>query len=336
MLEVVLVSIISSLGLGLCYFFGIVFIRSKKRQHILLGLLLMFLALRITKSVFYNFMELPLFVKNLGLAANLAVGPLLYLYGLSLTGSIQSFKFKYLFHFVPSLIYIFFSGVIPNAKDSAFWFYSYSFILLQALVYASLSLYVCMKHMNNYDKKIKAWYLHLIFALTGIWMVYMLIFIKVIPVYAAGPVTSSFLIFFLTYLAFNRHEIFSLNGIEKYRSSRLSFDQGSGYLVHLDAMIKEHKLYLNPNLNLGDLAEIMNLSTREVSQIINRHSHKNVASYINSYRIEEAKKLLKSESPESKIISIAHDSGFNNLSTFNVAFKAMTNQTPTEYRAKFR
>ena len=167
-------------------------------------------------------------------------------------------------------------------------------------------------------------------------MVYLCIFIGLIPMYAAGPIAYTFLVFFLTYLAFNRHEIFLLNGIKKYRGSKLSYDQGTDYLARLDSIIKEHKLYLNPNLNLGDLAEIMNLSPREVSQIINRHAQKNFASFVNGYRVEEAKKLLKTGNGDSKIIGIAHDSGFNNLSTFNVAFKSMTHQTPTEYRAKFR
>ncbi|GAB5400132.1 MAG: hypothetical protein Aureis2KO_17170 [Aureisphaera sp.] len=334
--HVVLVSVISSLGLGLSFFFGTIFIKSKKRHNTILGLLLLFLALRIAKSVFYNFMELPLFIKNLGLAANLAVGPLLYLYGTSLNRSLGRIKAKHLLHFLPSFVYVLFSAVIPNTKDSTFWYYSYTIILLQAACYAVLSIHLYRMHMNRCDKKMKSWYLHLVLALGSIWLVYSLIFLGLIPMYMAGPMSYSFLIFFLTYLAFNRHEIFSLNGIEKYRISKMSYDQGVGHMEKLDHIIRERKLYLDPNLSLGKLAEMMNLPPREVSQIINRHSNKNFASYINGYRIEEAKLLLEMRNTESKIIGIAHDSGFNNLSTFNVAFKAMTHQTPTEYRSRFR
>lgn len=80
-----LIAIISGIGLGISLFFGIYLLKGKKIQNTILGILLVVLTLRITKSVFYNFVELPVFIKNLGLAANLAIGPLLYLYGRSLS-----------------------------------------------------------------------------------------------------------------------------------------------------------------------------------------------------------------------------------------------------------
>lgn len=335
MLEVIFVSVISSLGLGLSLFFGFIYLRSKKVSNIILGTLLILLALRILKSVFYNFIDLPIYIKNLGLAANLAVGPLLYLYGLSLLKTFKKVKYGFYLHFLPSLLYLIFSTVIPNAKDNLIWYYAYSIILTQSFIYIVFSTYVYLTYLSSYDKKIKAWYLKLIVVLGSVWMIYTLIFIGLIPIYAAGPISYSILIFFLTYIMFNRQDILSLNGVEKYHYSKVSFDQGIDYLKALDLIIKKEKLYLKPDLSLENLAGKINLPSREVSQIINRHSNKNFSNFINNYRIEEAKKLLETDKKRSKIISIALDSGFKNLSTFNITFKAITKQTPSEYRAKF-
>ncbi|MBX2826568.1 MAG: helix-turn-helix transcriptional regulator [Flavobacteriaceae bacterium] len=335
MTEIVLVSLVSSIGLGLSFFFGIIFLKSRKKSNILLGLLLIFLSLRILKSVFYNFVDLPLIIKNLGLAANLAVGPLLFLYGLSICGVIKQARRIHLIHFIPSTIYILLSAIIPNDKDSTFWYFSYSLVLTQALLYVLLSFHQYRVRMNDLDKKLKAWFMNLLGVLGGVWLVYAAIFFGIIPMYSAGPIAFSMLIFFLAYMAFNRHELFSLNGIEKYKGTKISFLDGEGHLENIDQIMRQRKLYLKPDLSLKDLADHINLPPREVSLVINRHSNKNFANFINSYRIEEAKKLLETGNAKSKIISVAHDSGFNNLSTFNVAFKAMTNKTPTQYRSQF-
>ncbi len=333
--NVIIISLISSLGLGLSIFFGIIFLKNGKTPSRFLGLILIILALRIAKSVFYNFIELPLMVKNLGLAANLAVGPLLYFYGLSLVNSKMQLNKNYLIHFTPSIIYIVFGNVIPNGVSNPSWYYSYSFILLQSFFYIAISLYSYYTHMNNLETKIKKWYLQLILVLASVWIVYTLIFIGLLPIYAAGPVAYSLLIFFLSFLSINKHKkVFALNKLQKYSNSTLSFEQGKNYFEKLESIVKKEKLYLQPNITLTSLAEEIDLSSKEISQIINRHSQKNFSNFINSYRIEEAKILLKGKDKKNKIISIALDSGFNNLSTFNVAFKAATNQTPSEYRKK--
>ncbi|MEM6542936.1 MAG: helix-turn-helix domain-containing protein, partial [Bacteroidota bacterium] len=97
---------------------------------------------------------------------------------------------------------------------------------------------------------------------------------------------------------------------------------------------KEKQLFLNPGLTVTAVAKVVGISSRDVSEIINKYANQNFASYINRYRIEEAKWLLKTQSKKTKIISVALETGFNSLSTFNVAFKAITDLTPSEYRAK--
>ncbi|MBS9463508.1 AraC family transcriptional regulator [Flagellimonas sp. 389] len=333
MLDAILVAIISSFGLGLSFFFGIVLLKNRKLPNRILGLLLIVFALRITKSILYNFVELPLLIKNLGLAANLAVGPLLYLYGYHLLSQNQSFKRSHLLHFTPSLFYVLFGQMIPNSDGSVFWDISYIFILFQSYLYLGMSIYLYRNKMKGILKELRLWYVRLIFTLGLIWMCYTLIFVGILPVYSAGPVAYSFFIVLLAYLGINSKKAFDLSLTPKYRTSKLTPEKGKVYFDKIENVMKEKQLYLNPGLTVASVAETIGISSRDVSEIINKYANQNFASYINNYRIEEAKCLLKARSKKTKIISVALDAGFNSLSTFNVAFKAITNLTPSEYRA---
>lgn len=334
MLDVILVSVISSFGLGLSFFFGTVFLRTKRLENRILGLLLIIFALRIAKSILYNFVALPLFVKNLGLAANLAVGPLLYLYGHHLLLPNKSFKSSSLLHFIPSLLYVLFSNRIPNSDGSFFWYLSYTLVLLQSYFYLGISLHFYLKKMKNLGKALRLWYIRLLVVLALIWACYALIFVGILPVYSAGPIAYSVFIVLLAYLGINSKKTFDLSLTTRYHTSKLSPEKGRAYFEKIEAVMKEKQLYLHPGLTLTAVAEAVGTSSRNVSEIINKYANQNFASYINNYRVEEAKCLLKKRSKKTKIISVALDAGFNNLSTFNVAFKGITNLTPSEYRAK--
>ncbi len=335
MASTILITIISSIGLGLSLFFGIQLIKSKEKHNIVLGCLLIVLSLRITKSVFYNFIDLPIYIKNLGLAANLAIGPLLYLYGRLLLFSKKNVSKLNVLHFIPSLVYIIFCNYIPNNLQSSIWKLSYSFILFQSYFYIALSLYTYNQNKLDTDKNIKEWYRILILALAVIWFVYILIFIEILPVYSLGAIAFSLLIFIISFLAIKRKEIFKTQHFKKYANSTITFAQGKFYLEELKRVIEEEELYLDSQLTLKKLSLKLTISSRDISQIINRHAQQNFSNFINAYRIEKAKQLLRSSHEDTKIIAIALDSGFNSLSSFNVAFKSQTNLTPTEYKSNY-
>ena len=52
--------------------------------------------------------------------------------------------------------------------------------------------------------------------------------------------------------------------------------------------------YLDPDLNLPELARDMQLSVHEMSQLVNEGFAENFAQFINRYRVEESKRLLLS------------------------------------------
>mgnify|MGYP002390629215 CR=1 FL=1 len=97
--------------------------------------------------------------------------------------------------------------------------------------------------------------------------------------------------------------------------------------------VAKNEIYKDHNITLGKLAKSLSIKPHVLSQIINEQLSYNFNDFINSYRIEEAKKMLAN--PEMKNITvagIAYDSGFNTLSAFNTAFKKFTGRTPSQFR----
>ncbi len=101
----------------------------------------------------------------------------------------------------------------------------------------------------------------------------------------------------------------------------------------VDAYIIKKQRYLDPKLGLEDLANEMEMSPPHLSRLINSYSNKNFSDYINSLRIQQAKKLLNDdEFDQYTIVSIGLECGFNSKSTFYTAFKKFTSKTPSEFR----
>ena len=100
----------------------------------------------------------------------------------------------------------------------------------------------------------------------------------------------------------------------------------------LKALMEEDRLYIQPDLNLQDLAKHLKINTGQLSATINQAFGKNFNEYINTYRIEEFIRLYAEDIDRRfTLLSIALDSGFNSKATFNRAFKKIKGVTPKEY-----
>lgn len=126
----------------------------------------------------------------------------------------------------------------------------------------------------------------------------------------------------------------SLSEPLKYKSSTLSSDQLAASLQKVKEIMEAQKPFLQPSFSLADLAKQSNLSVHLLSQVINEGLSKSFFELTAEYRIEEAKKLLISQS-HIKIEEIAEQVGYNSKSSFNTAFKKITNKTPSEFRAQY-
>ncbi|GAB3479321.1 helix-turn-helix domain-containing protein [Marinomonas epiphytica] len=94
--------------------------------------------------------------------------------------------------------------------------------------------------------------------------------------------------------------------------------------------LKKDTLYLDPELTLSKLSRKLTIPAKHISMAINQTQGKNISSFINEYRIEDAKKALRET--QTPITQILLSSGFQTKSNFNREFLRVTGTTPSAYR----
>ena len=341
-------AILSSIGVlnGFVLSFFLAFSKgSKKTSNRILALLVFAISLRIGKSVLLSFFYTPLIIKKIGLTGFISIGPLLYIYLILI---LEPDSYKKLAHMIIKhswSIFIFISICIflPRKQYLVYQHLIYLYIQLTLLFYLLISFFLWKKNkiIFKHNKKksfILKWSKYLIIGVFFIWLTYYLniIFYKKI-FYLLSPTLYSFILYISIFWIVNKKnfvKIFSQE--EKYRHSALTNEESAEYLNLLLKKIKNDKFYLDPNITITQIAELLGILPLYLSQIINKNLNKSFTDFINSYRLEEAKNKLSSEKYSNiKITAISLESGFNSISSFNTAFKKQNNCTPSVFRDRY-
>ena len=120
---------------------------------------------------------------------------------------------------------------------------------------------------------------------------------------------------------------------DSYSKSGLNEDRGRELMEQLEQLMETKKPFTNNELSLRELAGMMDISTHNLTEIINRFAGKNFYDFVNSYRVEEVKhRLQEPESANLTMLALAMEAGFNSKSSFNSVFKKHTGMTPTEFK----
>jgi len=120
---------------------------------------------------------------------------------------------------------------------------------------------------------------------------------------------------------------------ENDEQSSLKSDRQREQFDRVNAYVIEQKLYLDPYLSLESLARSSKLSSGYLSTLINTFDANHFSDYINKFRVEQAKRMIRdTDFADYTIVSIGLESGFNSKSTFYKAFKKFTQMTPVEFK----
>ena len=119
---------------------------------------------------------------------------------------------------------------------------------------------------------------------------------------------------------------------EKYQGEMMTIEQAQKMIKIINNFMLEEKPFLDSNYTINQLSKEVGISSRELSKLLNQYLSQNFNDYINNFRIEEFKKLIKdAKNSKFSILSISMDAGFRSKSTFNTAFKKFTGITPSQY-----
>jgi len=98
-------------------------------------------------------------------------------------------------------------------------------------------------------------------------------------------------------------------------------------------IVVDEQKFLDSELTASSLATQLDTHRNNISSCINNQMGCNFSQYINTYRVEYAKKLMLQD-PEMKLNTVALESGFANEMSFYRNFKAIIGMTPSEWRNK--
>jgi AraC-like DNA-binding protein len=341
-------------------FFAVYLFISKKgnqKANKILGCLLLVLVMRLGKSAYIvSTGNHPNALVNIGLSGYLLVGALMMFYFQALTKpNFKLRKIDYL-HFVPWVVLVCFSNVIlypPNYSGafrqsiSPFFLWYYRALHTYLLVYLIINFvwlkrfyagYKAQKNKSNLDKAKWTWLRSLWAMIALVWFTYTTSHLFSFLRYENALVIYTSFVFLLGLLALMHAQVFTQTFDKpKYKNSPLTDNSTQVHINNIQQLMRQEEVYKDAELTLPKLAERLDIPAYLLSQIINEHLAKNFPDFVNQYRIEEAKKLLTNPAYDHyKIAGIAFESGFNNLSSFNTAFKKKVQQTPSQYRKQHK
>ncbi len=123
------------------------------------------------------------------------------------------------------------------------------------------------------------------------------------------------------------------NNVKKNKKPSISIEDQELYKERILNYMDASKPYLDSEIKQLDVAKALEMSLHLFSEILNTCFEQNFNSFINLYRVEKAKLLMKDpEYDKYKIITVAYDSGFSSKPSFNRVFKKLVGCTPTEYQ----
>jgi len=118
----------------------------------------------------------------------------------------------------------------------------------------------------------------------------------------------------------------------RYKTTRLSDEECKRLLKTLDQLMRTDKPYKNPDLKIGDLAAMAGTSAHALSFLFNQYMQKSYYDYVNTYRVDEFKRLVKeTDTSRYTLTAMSQMCGFSSRASFFRHFKTITGITPAEY-----
>lgn len=294
----------------------------------------------------------------------LTLGPLIYFYVLKITQPEYKFGWKDLLHFSPVLLeqgalaLEIRESTVTGAATYATPAFGQLNPVLQLLVFISIITYLYRSHklISNFYRRLQPvlmdrsriefrWLRRLLVAtalLWTLWIAYAAVDYfgylgeRMIQVYYPFYIFFAVMIIWTAAAAFLKPQAGRMAQQDLFvKPSTPAELREKG--IWLKQQMQANKYYQDPQLSLVSLAGKLNLTTHELSRIINTALKKSFNDFINEYRIRDvASKMQDPAYDHITLLGIAYESGFNSKDTFIRAFKQLTGKTPANYKRELK
>lgn len=152
---------------------------------------------------------------------------------------------------------------------------------------------------------------------------------KINPVFEVLKTQKRYTIF-KKYITDNDISFEQRNSTEKYKKASLHPDDQQLIYKRLKTLMEDEKYFLQEEkITLNKLSKKLNISSNNISQVINVQFGDNLYAFVNYYKLLEFERLQKKDSNKKfKQMVIAHNAGFNSKATFYRVYKKFFNCLP--------
>ena len=274
-------------------------------------------------------------------------GPILYLHFKSILEKNFTLHKSYFLHFIPLIllnIYMMDSIMMSTEERISYFdnrdiFFNYIMPLnyfrsAHQIVYGVILILLYKKHQKEVEVNTKFYVgsLSLLYFTSTIVISLLVFFANTWRDFSLYYLLNNFIIFLIGYVLYENPKFFQ-EIKKKYAHSNLSHREIVQLKENLLVLFEHELPYLNKQLSIDYLANKLNTKPHYLSQTFTAELKENFNDFVNRFRIEYSKSLLKSsEYQHLKIEAIAEESGFNNKVTFYKAFSKFENTTPSKFR----
>lgn len=116
------------------------------------------------------------------------------------------------------------------------------------------------------------------------------------------------------------------------KSSVMPEDRMKEMYGKLEQLMKTQELYRQSDLSRDKVAQMLSTNRTYLCSVIKSYTGMSFTYYVNSFRINEAVRILSDPEDSTPIKAIAGNLGYNNLTTFYRLFEAAKGMPPSKYR----
>ena len=342
----------------------VVLLRKRPRQqaNLFLALLVFFFALMAGNIALVNVLKAQdLFhvFRYVQLELLFGIGPALYFYTKSITDPDFKFSKKDMIHFLPVVLeFVFYRTAFYRLGADGMYQsppHPYTKIYLgeQWLGILSISVYslLALRILYQYQTRLKQQFSNLeqrslnwlkvpVIVYSGFWIGWNLL-TEVDRFVFEGTLREAYFLpafvglaavtYWIGFKGYLRSQT-SVSGVSKSPSKKSGQEYDAELAERLTVLMEDEHPYLDPDLDLSGLSDLLDKNPRQVSQTINQSFSKNFYEYVNHYRVEAFKKRMQ-DPGRKKLTLLGHalECGFKSKSTFNDVFKKATGKTPSQY-----
>lgn len=129
--------------------------------------------------------------------------------------------------------------------------------------------------------------------------------------------------------------------ISKNKKTGTTYNYNESELILLQkkliTIMETKKPFLDEDLSLKSLAELLGISDKKLSAVLNQYLKISFYDYVNGFKVKDV--MHKMEDPYYErytLLAIAFESGFNSKTSFNRIFKKAANCSPSEYKKRLK